>query len=498
MKLEGPEADLGIVLYFAREGQGWTQERLARAAGISHKIVNNYERRARKLKRERLAWLLAFMGLPPERIDAMLSCLAANRAAARQPQEPLAESQKRKARVEEVASRAGRLAEDYARKYLSLLSVEGEALRARQRAEVLWRVLERRTPAERRRLVEMGAKFRTWALSERVCAESVAKAPNHPREALELAELALLIAGNVPEEELFRRRLMGYALLFAGNSRRACNELPAADHTLARARKLFVEGAAADPGFLNETWLPWIESSLRRAQRRFSEALERIEEALALDDGELRGQILLSKARLHETLGEPEASTAALIEAEPLIDPDRQPRDAFGLRFNLLVDLCQLEKFEEAEAGLGEVRTLAERLGAGEVLDLTRLAWLRGKVDAGLGRAEAARAAFEQARRVFHQRELWYDHGLVSLELAVLLLEQGATAEVRRLAEEMLGIFRALGVEREPFAALKLFWEAARKETATAEQAQRLVRYLYRAQHDPKLRFEETEGAAAQ
>jgi transcriptional regulator with XRE-family HTH domain len=497
MKPEGPEADLGIVLYFAREGQGWTQERLARAAGISHKIVNNYERRARKLKRERLAWLLAFMGVPPERIDATLSCLAANRAAARQPQEPLAESQQRKARVEAVVSRAGRLAEDYTRKYLSLMTVEGEALRARQRAEILWRVLERRKPAERRRLVEMGAKFRTWALSERVCAESVAKAPNHPREALELAELALLIAGNVPEEELFRRRLEGYALLFVGNSRRACNELPAADHTLARARKLFVEGAAADPGFLNETWLPWIESALRRDQRRFHEALERIEEALALDGGELRGQILLSKSGIHDALGEPEASTAALIEAEPLIDPDRQPRDAFGLRFNLLVDLCHLERFEEAEAGLGEVRTLAERLSGGEELDLTRVAWLRGKVDAGLGWPEEARAAFEQARRVFHQRELWFDHGLVSLELAVLLLEQGAPAEVRRLAEEMLGIFRALGVEREPLAALKLFWEAARQETATAERARRLVRFLYRAQHDPELRFEEAEGADA-
>src|SRR3954470_15257492 len=200
MKPEGPEADLGIVLYFVREGQGWTQERLARAAGISHKIINNYERRARKLKRERLAWLLAFMGLPPERIDATLSCLGANRAAARQPREPLAESQQRKARVEEVGNAAGRLAEDYTRKYLSLISVEGEALQARQRAEGLWRVLERRTPSERRRLVEMGAKFRTWALSERVCAESVAKAPNHPREALELAELAFLIAENVPEE----------------------------------------------------------------------------------------------------------------------------------------------------------------------------------------------------------------------------------------------------------------------------------------------------------
>ncbi|HSS76747.1 MAG TPA: helix-turn-helix domain-containing protein [Thermoanaerobaculia bacterium] len=498
MKPEGPEADLGIVLYVVREGQGWTQERLARAAGISHKIINNYERRARKLKRERLAWLLAFMGIPPERIDATLSCLAANRASARQPQGPVAESQKRKARVEAVVSHAGRLAEDYARAYLSLMSVEGEALQARQSAEVLWATLARRTPAERRRLVEMGAKFRTWALSERVCAESIAKAPNHPREALELAELALLIAGNVPEEELFRRRLEGYALLFVANSRRVCDELPAADHTLARARKLFVEGAAADPGFLNETWLPWIESALRRAQRRFSEALERIEEALALDRGELRGQILLSKARLHETLGDPEASTAALLAAVPLIDPDREPRNAVALRFNLIVDLCDLGRFEEAEAALGEMRALAERLGVGEELDLTRAVWLRGKVDAGLGRPEEARAAFEQVRRVFHQRELWFDHGLVSLELAVLLLEQGATAEVRRLAEEMLGSFRALGVEREPLAALKLFWEAARKEMATVERARRLVRFLYRAQHDPELRFEETEGAAAQ
>jgi len=271
----------------------------------------------------------------------------------------------------------------------------------------------------------------------------------------------------------------------------------AADHTLARARKLFVEGAAADPGFLNETWLPAFESSLRRAQRRFSEALERIEEALALDRGELRGQILLGKSALFQIFADPERSAAALIEAEPLIDPDLHPRDAFGLRFNLLVDLCHLEKFEEAEAGLGEVRVLAERLSGGEELDLARVAWLRGKVDAGMRRPQEARAAFEQARRVFHQRELWFDHGLVSLELAVLLLEQGEPAEVRRLAEEMLGIFRALGVEREPLAALKLFWEAARKETATAERARHLVRFLYRAQHDPELPFEETEGAAA-
>lgn len=38
-----------------------------------------------------------------------------------------------------------------------------------------------------------------------------------------------------------------------------------------------------------------------------------------------------------------------------------------------------------------------------------------------------------------------------------------------------------------------IFCEAARQETATIELARRVVRYLYRAQGDPELRFEEAE-----
>ncbi len=58
------------------------------------------------------------------------------------------------------------------------------------------------------------------------------------------------------------------------------------------------------------------------------------------------------------------------------------------------------------------------------------------------------------------------------------------------LAEELLAIFRAQKVHREALAALTLFYQAARKETATAELARRLGDYLYRAQHRPELRFE--------
>ena len=54
----------------------------------------------------------------------------------------------------------------------------------------------------------------------------------------------------------------------------------------------------------------------------------------------------------------------------------------------------------------------------------------------------------------------------------------------------MLPIFKAQKVEREALAALQIFYDAAKRETATVELTRRIVKFLYRAQHDPKLRFE--------
>ncbi|MBW8876852.1 MAG: hypothetical protein JF614_17955 [Acidobacteria bacterium] len=112
------------------------------------------------------------------------------------------------------------------------------------------------------------------------------------------------------------------------------------------------------------------------------------------------------------------------------------------------------------------------------------------------GGIEEAKAAFKQARQVFARRELTYDYALVSLELALILLAQGRTGETRTLAEEMLRIFQAQKVEREALAALQLFCNAAKREAATIELTRRVVKYLYRAQHDPKLRFAEVEKGA--
>jgi tetratricopeptide (TPR) repeat protein len=474
-----PESRLALVLF--RHSLLLEQRAFARAAGIAPSQLSVYERGGRATPRLVLEKAAAAAGFPVELLDSLLWGIRSFRVAARG-----------KSRADRVFA-GGTAAELIALVGLATDAVLTAARPASKNlsqaeAEALWAEIEPLSDDDRRMLVEDLEEYRSWSLCVRVAAESREKAANQPREALELAELALLIAELAPGEEPWRWRLQGYAWVHVANGRRACQDLPGAKEALARALQLWEAGAAADPGLLNAAVLPWIEAAVRRAERRFPEALKRIEEALALEQGELRGKILLSKSSIFQVLADPEGSAAALAEAAPLVDAEREPRLVFGLQFNLVVDLCHLERYEEAERRLPAVRALAVRLG--EELDLARVVWLEGKASAGLGRTAEAQAAFEQARRVFRRRELAYDYALVSLELALLFLEQGRSAEVKTLAGEMLWIFRAQGVEREALAALRLFCDAARGESATAELARRVLRFLYRAQYDPELPFE--------
>lgn len=488
--LLGP--DLGWVLNVLRTGQGWSQVELGKAAGVSPNTINDYEHGRKRLSRQKLEFLIGFMGLLPERIDAGLAFRETNRASALASRDVGDRMSETRRRIESLVAEGARQAGDFVRSFMTFLTIEGEGLHARQRAGVLWEHLKRRSPDERLAMVEDSRKFRTWALCERVAAESIALASNHPRQALEMAELAFRIAELTPGEAAWRSRLQGYSLAHIANARRVCNDLPGADEAMARAWKLWEAGS--DPGHLNAGLVPALDAVLRRDQRRFRESLKRIDEALAADRGDLRAEILLAKAAIHKILGDPEASTAALFQAAPLINADLQPRNAFALRFNLLEDLCQLGRAAEAAPRLPEVRALAERLG--EELDLTRVVWLEGKVAAGIGRTAEAQTALERVRRVFSQRELAFDFALVSLELALLLLEQGRTAEVRALAGQMMWIFRAQGVHRETLAALRMFCDAAKRGAATANLARQVVSFLHRAQLDPGLTFAETATEA--
>jgi hypothetical protein len=57
---------------------------------------------------------------------------------------------------------------------------------------------------------------------------------------------------------------------------------------------------------------------------------------------------------------------------------------------------------------------------------------------------------------------------MASLDLALLYLREGRTAEVQPLAAEMVALFESRDVHREALAAVHLFQEAAQREEVTA------------------------------
>jgi transcriptional regulator with XRE-family HTH domain len=476
-------------MHLLRYAKDMDQADLARAARISSGQASNYEQAKHPVPRQVLERVAAATSFPVSLLDFLLRGLRSFLLASRGrslPDRSLAEWHA----LERLAL-ARETADLVLEPRIRLRPPSAVRPRAEDRTELapLVTVFQESTPAQARLLVEEALEYRSWVLCEAAALASIRQAANHPQVAREWALLAIRIAELVPGEEDWRWRLQGWALHFLANAERVCNDLPAAEKARVRGRALWEASAPADTGLLNEAWLPGLEANLRMDQRQFSEALQKIDEALALAPRKMRAEVLLSKSNILRRLDNPEGSSAALLETEALIDARQQPRLAFGVRFNLLMDLCALGRAAEGAPRLPEVWALAERLG--EALDLTRCLWLEGQIAAGLGRLDEATAAFRQVRRVFLEHPLPYDYALASLDLSLVLLEEGRTTEVRTLAEEMLSVFKAQQVHREALAALRLFCEAAKQEVATVALARRVERFLRRAQVDPGLRFEE-------
>ncbi len=489
-----PLPSLNLALTLLRMAANWNQAELARAAGVRPTVISDYERGHKKLTRPRLEELVGYLGFTGHSIDLTLRFVESVRRATRAPGTPAEPDEPDvgdRRRIDAIAAEAGRLASVFVFSVLDAVTIQGQASVARQQAPVLWRLLKRRTASERRMLVEEGQEFRSWALCELLCAESVKAAADSADRAVELAALALHIAELAPGQGNWGLRLQGYAWAHVGNARRVRGDLPGADGAFSRAGKLWEAGAVGDPGLLDEALVPGLEASLRINQCRLEEAAILLDRALTLDKGSFRTHLLLNRARLLERTGDYEGALATFEEAASRVSQQEEPRLLFSLRFNSAVNLCHLGRYAEAEAFLPEVRLLVARLGNG--LDSVRLRWLEGRTAAGLGATEEALSALSWVRTEFAAQSIAYDAALVTLELAVLQLERGRTRDVKALARQMAPIFQTQGVHREALAALKLFCEAAEKEAATVELAKRIVEYLYRAQHNPQLRFEASE-----
>jgi transcriptional regulator with XRE-family HTH domain len=461
MAERGDPQVLRHVVIYLRTRAGMSQEVFARRAGTTQAHVSNWE---------------LGKSAPPEPIQRRMAKVAAV------PWHVVQHYVRFLTVAKEAMERGSAAALDLAALDNALLAVmpyqveeestappAGEALRE---AREILSALEPLSQEERRRRIETAppGACRSWAaLVKVVCEASARAAADSAERALELADLAFPIAARVPPEE--SAGAQAYCWGYLGNARRVANDFDGADQATARARDLWRAGSPWFP----EWRLLSLEASLRREQQRFAEALERLEEARACNAGDAlaAGQILLKKEYVLLQMGDVEGALAALEEAAPLLEGTDEPRLLAVLCFNRADNLARLERCEEAARLLPEVQRLAAEQANG--LDQTRVAWLTAKVKAGTGYKEEAIADLERVRDAFAADDLPYDAALADLDLAVLRLEAGRTAEVREQAENMAPIFVSKKIAREALAALKLFCDAAKQEAATVELVRRVI-----------------------
>jgi hypothetical protein len=273
------------------------------------------------------------------------------------------------------------------------------------------------------------------------------------------------------------------------NAHRVNEEHELADAALAQATSCRQQGTG---DLLLQARMSDLEASLRRAQRRFAEAMALLDNAgdiyRSVGDSHLAGRALIKKGICARTAGEPWDAIQWIREGLSQLNGGRDPRLAAVGEQTLMDAMADCGQFQQASRMLmaGNLR----QAFAADPLNLLRLRWVEGKILAGRDRLGRAERALAEVRRGFEERSLDYDAALVGLDLAAVWLRQGRTAEVRELAQDMLDTFEELEIEREAFRALWFFNEVCRHQVATPSMAHGVRSFLGRLQAEPQLRFD--------
>lgn len=364
---------------------------------------------------------------------------------------------------------------------------------ARERAQApsLFVELTAFATTQRNFIVRNDPRFRTWGLFELLVERSLELGVRDSAYAEELGLLALRLSDQL-DPLVYDARLIedyrGRAWAHIGNARRVRSDLRGAEEAFEEADLCLRKGtqeAVERAIFLD------LKASLRRAQRRFDEAVRLLRRAVSIfiqhGHRHRAGRSLVNISVVYHYDGRPEDGIPLLQQALELIDPEQEPRLLLCARHNLIDYLASSGRFLEAQGLYRETRPLYRDFP--DSWAQNRRKWVRGKIARGLGQPRLAESLFLAARDGFVDEGIPYDTALVSLEIATLYAEQERTRDLKRLAQEMLPIFSSLQIHREALAALTFLKQAIDAERASLEVVTNVASYLRRARHNPGLRF---------
>jgi hypothetical protein len=186
--------------------------------------------------------------------------------------------------------------------------------------------------------------------------------------------------------------------------------------------------------------------------------------------------VLLKRATAAGYEGDARGALQFALAGITRIDPAAEPKVTLAAVHNLLWSLADCGYAEEAWDFLWLCRDLYAEYG--DTLLRIKLTWLEGRIAQGRGHLGRAERSFRQAREALLARKLPYTAAVVSIDLAILLLERGRGAEARGVIQEAIETFDLLHIKREAAAGIILLAEALRQNALTITVLERAAAEL--------------------
>jgi len=348
-----------------------------------------------------------------------------------------------------------------ARRYASAQAVEGRRATA---APALKEAVAPRPPA-----LEADATERDWARCEWLLERCSALRHTDPESMVLTATLAVSLSERLSPRSSGRAALIdlqAYALAELGNSQRIVDDFVSAEVTLAAAVDRAGKGTG-DPRLL--AYLMDLTASLYTDQRRYDEALRLRDMVYAVyakaGDRHMVGSALISKGFSLINALRAEEGIPFLTQGLTMIDAARDPWLVRAGVFNLIWSLVECRRAAQADS----LFRLSEAFFSTQIerIDAIKCVWLEGRIAAALGKEERAERRLRDALAGYEEVRLPGYVAMVSIDLAILWLRAGRSAEVAPLIEETIATFRSFGFQREVIGILLVVHEALKNSQVT-------------------------------
>lgn len=309
------------------------------------------------------------------------------------------------------------------------------------------------------------ARFHTYSLASYTLERCEKLVAHDPVMAGELARLARLISGQVDPRHCGGSAaladLEAYAMAMEGNARRVSTGLREAHQIFMEARQIQERGGA-DPDLTARIDL--LEASLRRDLRQFPAALDLLDKAervfVALRDRNLQARTIINRANVYLVMRELDRVVENLQKALPLA---QDPWLALAVRHNLIFALAECGRARDAAQLYQESRQLY--LQFNDPLTTSRRIWAEGLIARELGEdLDRAEQLLSEAAERLTEHGYPLDAALAGLDLVTVYARRGQSAEVLRVASDLVRLFQLRDVNPEALAALKMVHEAAERE----------------------------------